>query len=106
LLYVAHSQWLCAVFARVAYAQVPQARNRNLSFHQPAGGPQRPLGARFDRGEDDELPLAKADASGAVRLSGMDSDNHLRHARFISLRDDKAPQEVAREAAPGTPPKN
>lgn len=32
--------------------------------------------------------------------------NHLRHARFVGLREDKSPREVRRESPTGAPPRN
>ncbi len=38
-----------------------------------------------------------AGSRGPDRVSGMDGANHLRHTKFVGLREDKEPREVVRE---------
>jgi hypothetical protein len=48
------------------------------------------LGRRFDGGEDEGLPLAQADSGGQLEFREWTPGDHLRHSRFVALRDTKA----------------
>jgi hypothetical protein len=58
------------------------------------------MGRRVDRREDDGLSLAYAGA-GQFEFVEWTPDGHLRHARFVGLRKDKAAPR--REAVKGGP---
>ena len=44
-----------------------------------------------------ECRWLKPEMVGQFELVEWTSDNHLRHSRFIALRDDKRPKKVVRE---------
>ena len=57
-------------------------------------------GAGLTLGEDEQLPMAETRAGRAIRVSRMTPDDHLRHSRFVGLRQDKKPKDVVRESDP------
>jgi ATP-dependent DNA ligase len=69
--------------AKCPFANVPEA---------PSGR----WGPGADGGQDEGLPVAQARAGRAVRVCRMDAGYHLRHSRFVALRDDKKAREVGR----------
>jgi bifunctional non-homologous end joining protein LigD len=47
--------------------------------------------------KDAGLPVAGAGAGGAVEFEEWTQDAHLRHSRFVGLREDRSAKEVRRE---------
>ena len=51
----------------------------------------------FDQGRDEKLCVAKTRVGCTDRVHRMDPDGHLRHSKFVGLREDKEAREVVRE---------
>ena len=68
-----------------------------MPLFQPARATGRALGAGPDGREDERMPLAPAGARGAIRIRRVDPDGHLRHSRFVALKEEKDPREVRQE---------
>jgi ATP-dependent DNA ligase len=64
---------------------------------QPPGEEERTLGCRADGGEESGLPVGQAGAGGAEEFVEWTGEGHLRHSKFIALRDDKSARNVRRE---------
>ena len=47
------------------------------------------MGCWPDGSENEGLPVVEANAGRADQVPGMDGENHLRHTKFVPLRDDK-----------------
>jgi ATP-dependent DNA ligase len=73
------------------------AENQGMPIRKPAGEERRKMGRRPDRGEDEGLPVGESAAGSANRIVEWTGDNHLRHSKFIGLRDDKEAKDVKRE---------
>lgn len=54
-------------------------------------------GVRFHGGNDEGLRLARSRGRCKNRFPRMDWANHLRHTKFVVLRDDKDPWKVVKE---------
>jgi ATP-dependent DNA ligase len=52
------------------------------------------VGCRAYGSEDDGAPVVKTAIGRAIRVRGMEGDNHLRHSKFIALREDKRAKDV------------
>jgi hypothetical protein len=74
-----------------------KARGEDLPVQQSTGAERRTVGPRIDRGEDERLRLGKTGASRQFEFVEWTPDNHLRHSRFVGLRDDKRASDVRRE---------
>ena len=79
------------------YRKFKATRNRRVPVRESAGVEERTMGAGPDESEDGRVPVADAGARGAVRIPRVDADNHLRHSKFVGLREDKEARAVARE---------
>ncbi len=55
------------------------------------------MGHRRHGGEDEGLSLVKPVLVAQIELLEGTVDNHLRHTKFIALREDKAADDVRRE---------
>ena len=55
------------------------------------------MGPGLNKGKDDGLPVAEASVVGQFEFLEWTSDSHLRHTRFIGLREDKNARDVARK---------
>lgn len=54
-------------------------------------------GAGFTAAKTQDCQWLKPELVGQFEFLEWTPDNHLRHTRFVGLRDDKAPKEVRRE---------
>ena len=68
-----------------------------MPVHESSRREERSLGRRTDGGEDDELPVADPVLVAQVEFVEWTPDGHLRHSRFIGLRDGKWVLNVVRE---------
>lgn len=73
--------------------------DRHLSLCQPSGAEERTARPRSDSGGDAGMSLAEDEAVAQVAFADWTDANHLRHARFVGLRDDKNAREVVQERA-------
>jgi ATP-dependent DNA ligase len=55
------------------------------------------VGRRVNCGKDGRMPLVKPVLVGQFEFAEWTPDNHLRHSRFIALREDKDARDVRRE---------
>ena len=56
------------------------------------------MGCGADCGEAAGLPVAGAGAGGNFEFFEMTPDGHLRHSRFVGLREDKKARDVRRKS--------
>ena len=70
-----------------------------MSVCQPAGGAQRQMGTvGLDSDQDEGFARwLKPMLIGQFEFREWTPDNHVRHSRFVALRDDKKASEVKRE---------
>jgi bifunctional non-homologous end joining protein LigD len=69
-----------------------------MSIHEPAGARSGRWGVGLTSEKMKQCPWLKPVLVGQFEYLEWTPDNHLRHARFIGLRDDKRPKEVGRES--------
>ena len=55
------------------------------------------MGSRADESKDGRMPVAEAGARRPVEFIEWTGDNHLRHSKFVGLREDKKATNVVRE---------
>jgi hypothetical protein len=94
---VAYAERFHAGIAGGIIQETEASGNRGMSFSQPAGEKGRSLGYWTDGGEDGGMPVAEAGAVGQFEFVEWTGENHLRHTKFIALRDDKKAKDVKRE---------
>jgi len=92
-----HSQWIHTRLKSSTLWKTAVAGNLGVSFCESTSDEKGPVGTRPDRREDEGVSLGEAGFSRAVQISEWTGDDHLRHSRFIGLREDKNPREVVRE---------
>jgi len=68
-----------------------------MSIRKPADLDIRPLGRGRHRGGTGRLHLAKARGRGRNKIAEWTKGGVLRHAEFVTVRDDKSFAEVTRE---------
>ena len=51
----------------------------------------------FNAGRNEKLHVARASARCEIEFAEWTPDGHLRHSKFVALREDKVPREVVRE---------
>ena len=68
-----------------------------MPFRQSAGSQDRALGCGAHSGEDEGVQVAQTELVGQFEFLEFTPDNHLRHSRFIGLREDKKAREVGPE---------
>jgi ATP-dependent DNA ligase len=71
---------------------------RHLSVCRPAEQQSLPLGRGRHRGADDRDAVGEPKVLAQIRFVEWTADDHLRHAAFLGLRDDKPARSVTRES--------
>jgi hypothetical protein len=56
------------------------------------GEEAHPMG--LDQGRDEKLCVAQTGAARTDRVHRMDADGHMRHSKFVGLREDKKAREI------------
>ena len=93
----ADAQRLHAGRARAAVQEVPGAGDRRVPVREPAGDEERPLGAGLTAAKMEDCRWLKPVLVGQFEFLEWTGDNHLRHSKFVALRDDKPAHQVTRE---------
>jgi bifunctional non-homologous end joining protein LigD len=57
------------------------------------------MGCGTDSGQNEGLPVAGPELVAQVEFAEWTPDNHLRHEKFVGIREDKNAREVVRELA-------
>jgi len=97
-LHVAFARWIVAAGIAAATLQKDQATgDQGLSIRQSTGEKAGRWGAGLTAAKMSECRWLKPELVGQFEFAEWTSDNHLRHSRFIALRDDKKPKSVVRE---------
>jgi ATP-dependent DNA ligase len=55
----------------------------------------------FDEGRDEKLCVAQTELVAQIEFTEWTPDGHLRHSKFIGVREDKDPRKVVRELGSG-----
>jgi ATP-dependent DNA ligase len=69
-----------------------------MPIHKPARERGSKIGPATDGGQDAGMRVVEARRRSADRVLEWTGANHLRHTKFVGLRDDKDPRKVVREA--------
>ena len=68
-----------------------------MSVSELAGAERRALGQGLTAAKMAECRWVKPELVGQFEFAEWTPDNHLRHSRFVALREDKNPRDVVRE---------
>jgi bifunctional non-homologous end joining protein LigD len=68
-----------------------------MSLCPSSGKSKRAMGAGADGGENEDCRWLNPVLVGQFEFREWTPDNHLRHSRFVALREDKKASEVGRE---------
>jgi ATP-dependent DNA ligase len=68
-----------------------------VSLCQSARNDKRPVGSGTRRDKDETLPLLETELIGQFEFAEWTPENHLRHSRFVGLREDKDPRKIRKE---------
>ena len=91
------SQRVHAAGARAVDDEVPWAGIEGVPVCESARDQKRSVGSRAHEGEDERLPLVKPVLVGQFEFLEWTGDSHLRHSKFIALREDKNARDVRLE---------
>ena len=64
---------------------------------KPARGEERSLGAGTDQSKMAECQWLKPELVGQFEFLDWTADHHLRHSKFVGLREDKKARDVVRD---------
>lgn len=73
-------------------------RDGEMSLREPSGTDRRPLGTGPDSPEDEGVWGVRPSAVAEVEFLKWTDANHLRHTKFVCLRDDKDARNIVKEA--------
>ena len=51
----------------------------------------------LDQGRNEKLRMAQTGVGRQIEFTEWTPDGHLRHSKFVGVRDDKEPRDVVRE---------
>jgi ATP-dependent DNA ligase len=74
-----------------------RTRNEGLSVRQPARSKERTLGRGVHSGGDGDCRWLEPALVGQFEFTEWTPENHLRHSRFVAIREDKVATGVIRE---------
>ena len=66
-------------------------------MREPAGGEERAVGSGVDEAKMKDCRWLKPVLVGNFEFLEWTGENHLRHSKFIALREDKKARDVRRE---------
>jgi len=72
-------------------------RRDKCPFANLPGATNRTVGSSIDCCQEERLPVAETELVGQFEFLEWTPENHLRHTRFVGLRDDKTARDVRRE---------
>ena len=68
---------------------------KRMPLREPSRGEKRQVGSRLTAVKMNDCRWLKPILVGQFEFTEWTPDNHLRHSRFVALRDDKKPKEVS-----------
>ena len=90
----ARSKRICAGASGEGVRAFSQARNQSCPFSNLPQRDKGRWGQGLTGGQDGGMPLAKPELVAQIEYTDWTDVNHLRHSKFIALRDDKPAKDV------------
>jgi ATP-dependent DNA ligase len=83
---------------RLAFDAIKHPEDKTVSLREPPRGRARAMGPGIYSRKDEGGSVGQAASCRSDRVLEWTGANHLRHTKFVGLRDDKDPRKVMREA--------